>query len=78
MEHDKSLNFDDSIAGYRIQLIRTSDPWTHLMPGDTGIAVNWNNAMGRSVLFVKWDRGGSMGLIEGVDEWKWLSKYHEA
>lgn len=55
-----------NLVGKRVTLLRTSDPYTNLKAGDEGV-VNYIDDMG--TVFVKWDNGSSLGLIEGEDLW---------
>ena len=57
-----------NLVGKRVTLLRTSDPYTNLKAGDEGV-VNYIDDMG--TVFVKWDNGSSLGLIEGEDLWQY-------
>jgi hypothetical protein len=59
-----------SLVGTRVQLIRCSDPYTRLLPGDQG-TITFVDDMG--TLHVKWDSGSSLGLIPGHDIWETLN-----
>lgn len=61
---------DRSMAGKRVRLVRTSDPYTQLKPGDEGTA-QFADDMG--TLSVRWDSGSSLGLVPGEDRWEVLS-----
>jgi hypothetical protein len=73
IDHDRKVILDDSPAGRRVKLVRCTDEHTTLRPGDEGTATMWNNVSIGSTLFVKWDNGSSLGLIEGIDQWDWLT-----
>jgi len=60
------MALDRSMAGKRVKLIRTSDPYTDLRPGDEGVA-QFTDDMG--TLAVKWDNGSSLGMVPGEDQW---------
>ena len=57
-----------NLIGKRVTLLRTSDAYTELKAGDEGV-VDYIDDMG--TLFVKWDNGSSLGLIEGEDLWQY-------
>lgn len=57
-----------NLIGKRVTLLRTSDPYTNLKAGDEGV-VNYIDDTG--TVFVKWDNGSSLGLIEGEDLWQY-------
>lgn len=50
------------MEGDRIRLIRTSDLYTHLKPGDEGV-VSFVDAIGTE--HVRWNSGSNLGLIPG-------------
>lgn len=58
-----------NIAGKRVRLISTSDPYTELKAGDTGVIDHTDDA---GTLFVNWDSGSRLGLIYGEDYWEVL------
>lgn len=67
--HDLLLRFlRGNLVGKRVTLLRTSDPYTNLKAGDEGV-VDYIDDMG--TVFVKWDNGSSLGLIEGEDLWQY-------
>lgn len=67
--HDLLLRFlRGNLVGKRVTLLRTSDPYTDLKAGDEGV-VDYIDDMG--TVFVKWDNGSSLGLIEGEDLWQY-------
>lgn len=67
--HDLLLRFMRSnLIGKRVTLLRTSDPYTNLKAGDEGV-VDYIDDMG--TVFVKWDNGSSLGLVEGEDLWQY-------
>ena len=57
------------LIGKRVRLISTTDPYTHLRYGDEGI-VDFVDDIG--TVFVKWDSGSSLGLVEGEDRWQFI------
>jgi hypothetical protein len=58
------------LLGKRIQLMHTTDQYTKLVPGETGI-INYIDDNG--TVFVTWDSGSKLGLIPGVDKWSLLN-----
>lgn len=58
------------LLGKRVELISCTDEYTQLQPGSQGI-VNFIDDTG--TVFVKWDDGHSLGLIPGIDKWKYIS-----
>lgn len=55
------------LVGKRVKLIRCSDEYTKLKPGELG-TINFVDDIG--TVFVKWDCGSSLGMIDGVDQWQ--------
>ncbi len=53
--------------GTRVVLIEMNDLYTKLMPGDRGTVISVDD-MG--TIHVKWDRGGSLGVVFGEDSCK--------
>jgi hypothetical protein len=55
-----------------IKLIHTSDPYTKLKPGDTGVLLESQieRQTGQQILHVKWDSGSTLKLISGHDAWQ--------
>jgi len=53
--------------GQRIELVYTSDPYTHLKPGDKG-TVKFIDGIGQ--IHIQWDSGSSLAMIPGEDEIK--------
>ena len=54
------------LIGKRVRLVRTSDPYTDLKSGDEGI-VDFIDDIG--TVFVKWDNGSGLGLVQGEDSY---------
>ena len=51
-------------VGARVELVRMSDPYTKLRPGDLG-TVEFVDDMG--TVFCLWDRGSGLGALYGID-----------
>ncbi|MGA5637695.1 DUF4314 domain-containing protein [Streptomyces cinereoruber] len=47
--------------GDRIALVRTSDPYTDLKPGDEGTATGYSDTLAQ--LEVSWDSGSSLSML---------------
>jgi hypothetical protein len=49
-----------------VKLVSTTDPYTKLKQGDEGIIDHFDDI---GTMFVQWDDGSNLGLIEGEDRW---------
>lgn len=58
-------------VGTRLELISMDDPYTHLRAGDRGTVEGVDDA---GQIMMKWDRGGSLSLIPGVDTFRRADK----
>jgi Domain of unknown function (DUF4314) len=58
------------LVGKRVELVRCTDQYTRLTPGEKG-TVTFVDALGS--VSVKWDSGSSLSLIPGEDAWKEIS-----
>lgn len=54
-------------VGTRVELIKMDDPYSKLEPGDQGFVTGIDDC---GTIFVAWNRGSSLGLIFGVDQYK--------
>ncbi len=52
-------------AGTRVELVRMSDPYSKLQPGNRG-TVEFVDDIG--TIFCSWDRGSDLGVVFGEDE----------
>lgn len=59
----------DHLIGKKIQLISCQDEYTKLTPGKNGV-ITFIDDMG--TLFVDWEDGSRLGLIPGIDKWKYI------
>jgi hypothetical protein len=50
--------------GTRVILVKMDDPYTKLQPGDKGTVRSVDDI---GTIHVKWDRGGSLGIVFGED-----------
>ena len=62
-------NHGKTLIGKRIKLIYCTDEFTALAPGTKGV-INFVDDTG--TVFVNWDNGSTLGLIPGLDKWKYL------
>lgn len=46
--------------GERVRLVRTTDPYTHLRPGDRGTVLGVNSL---GTVHVAWDCGSNLGMV---------------
>lgn len=58
-------------VGARIVLIHMDDPYTSLVPGDTGTITGCDDL---GTLQMHWDSGSTLGLIPGVDKFEKLEE----
>ena len=59
----------DHLIGKKVELISTNDEYTKLQPGAIGV-VNFIDDFG--TVFIKWEDGSRLGLIPGVDKWRYI------
>lgn len=58
----------DELKGKRVRLIRCTDPYTELRPGDEGTVRRVDDI---GTVHIKWDNGSGLGLCEdGGDEFE--------
>jgi hypothetical protein len=50
--------------GTKVILVQMDDPYTKLQPGDKGTVTSVDDI---GTIHVKWDRGGSLGIVFGED-----------
>ena len=62
----KDSDFDFKMSGKRIKLEYTNDPYTHLKKGDEGTVelVKMNKGLGFDQMWVQWDSGSTLMLID--------------
>lgn len=65
------MNFNKPQVGKRVELVHTADPYTNLKPGDQGTVQGIDDT---GTYFVKWDNGSGLGLIPGVDEYRFIGE----
>ena len=61
--------FGKTLIGKKVQLISCTDEFTALTPGTQGVI---NHVDDNGTVFVNWENGSTLGLIPGIDKWKYL------
>jgi hypothetical protein len=61
--------YGKTLIGKRIELILCTDEFTALTPGTLGV-IDYVDDNG--TVFVQWDTGSRLGLIPGIDKWKYI------
>jgi hypothetical protein len=59
------------LLGKKVKLVSTTDPYTLLKPGETGI-INYIDDYG--TIHVCWENGSRLGLIPGEDKWEYVNE----
>ena len=57
-------------VGDRIELITMNDTWTKLEKGSRGIVSKIEKEDDEAIIWVKWDNGEKLALLEGIDKFK--------
>lgn len=57
----------DHLIGRHIVLVSCTDQYTKLTPGSKGVIKHIDD---HGTVFVDWEDGSNLGLIPGVDKWK--------
>ena len=57
-------------VGDRIELIYTNDEITKLKSGDKGSVVKIEGEPGDRLIWIKWDNGEKLALLEEIDKFK--------
>jgi hypothetical protein len=61
-------------VGDRIQLIFINDTWTRLQPGDKGTVVEIEKESDETLIWVQWDSGERLALLDPIDKYKIIKK----
>jgi len=56
-------------VGDRVELLFINDTWTKLQKGDKGTICKIDND-GDSLIWIDWDNGEYLALLEGIDKFK--------
>ena len=59
----------DYPVGTRVELIKMDDKYSKLVPGDQGFVTHIDDC---GTIFCCWNRGSSLGLVYGEDQYKKL------
>ena len=73
MPNTTKISIKPDVVGQRIELIRTSDPYTDLKTGDRGTVVDVTELPQEDTPFkvwVHWDSGSKLGILEGYDDYR--------
>ena len=57
-------------AGTKVELLNMDDPHSKLFPGDIGEVICVDDI---GTVHVRWKRGGTLGLVYGVDSYRRIS-----
>lgn len=60
--------------GNRIELVSINDSMTKLKPGNRGIVKKIENETDETIIWVQWDNGEHLALIDPIDKFKVLKK----
>jgi hypothetical protein len=61
--------------GDRVQIIFMNDTWTRLKAGDKGTVFKVEKSSDETLIWVDWDNGEQLALLEGIDEFKIVKQY---
>jgi len=62
-------------VGDRVQIIFMNDTWTRLKAGDKGTVFKVEKSSDETLIWVDWDNGEQLALLEGIDEFKIVKQY---
>jgi hypothetical protein len=57
-------------VGDRVELLFINDTWTKLQNGDKGTVFKVEKSSDEALIWVDWDNGEQLALLEGIDEFK--------
>jgi len=60
--------------GDRVELVFINDTMTRLKPGSQGTVFDIDETQSERMIWVKWDSGETLALIEGIDKYKIVAK----
>ena len=68
------MSLDKTLAGRRVRLVNTNDPFTKLKTGSLGTVKyeSYDELWLEEKLAVDWDDGSRLQLIRGADYWEIL------
>lgn len=50
-------------VGDRVELFRTTDPYTDLKPGDQGVVTDISHAFDIQTIGIRWDSGSTLSMV---------------
>ena len=59
----------DIKVGNRVQLLFINDTWTKLKKGDKGTVFKIEKENDESLIWVNWDNGEHLALLDGIDKY---------
>lgn len=60
--------------GDRVELVFINDSMTRLKPGDQGTVTKIENESDETLIWVQWDSGEQLALIDPIDRYKVVKK----
>ena len=61
-------------VGDRVELIFINDTWTRLQKGFKGTVFKIDDSQSERLIWVNWDNGERLALLEGIDKYKIVNK----
>jgi len=61
-------------VGDRVELLFINDTWTKLQKGDKGKVFKIENNQEDGLIWIEWDNGERLALIQGIDKFKIVKK----
>ena len=61
-------------VGDRVEIVTITDTWTKLEKGSRGTVFKIENSSDEPLIWVNWDSGETLALIEGIDKYKIIKK----
>jgi len=61
-------------VGDRVELININDTWTKLEKGSKGIVTKIEREENDALIWVEWDNGEKLALLNGIDKFKIIKK----
>jgi len=61
-------------VGDRVELLFINDTWTKLQKGDKGTVFKIENEDNDALVWIDWDNGERLALLEGIDKFKAIKK----
>ena len=60
--------------GDRVELVFINDSMTRLKPGDQGIVLKIEDEADETLVWVQWDNGEHLALLDPIDKFKVIKK----